>query len=498
LHDVRVSAQQQTAVSTVQTASPSGRAARFAGLLEENGTLVMILAAFAAVLITHLPSSLAPDGWMALLSGREIAQHGLPSHDTLTVWAHGHRWVDQQWLAQLVLYELHRLGGLKLVMLVHAALVTCGLVGAALLARRLGGTARSATWVCLPVVVAVWPGAAVMRPQSFAYVLFVAVLWLLLDELRSPSRRVYLVLPLLALWANLHGSVIVGSALVSGFALVELFVSLRATPRTVRRRSPLLLVAPWLCVFVSPYATSLPGYYRDVLFSGGFGHYVTEWAPTTLTLQNAPVFLLAAGGLWLLGRTAGTASAFETLAFLGLTILALDAVRNAVWLGLLALVVLPRLVDSLRSSVVEPARLNRLLATAMLVGVLVAIAGVATEPASWFTPAFPSAASDAAATAAGRNGKVFANEQYADWLMWSHPELAGRVAYDSRFELLTRRQLQTVVDFRNRVGAWTSAVNGYSVLVLDRTQDGDAAQALLARHAFHRIKRADDALVLGR
>src|SRR5690349_21228339 len=184
-----------------------GRVARLAANLEENGTLVVVVAAFAAVLIAHLRTALAADGWMALLSGRVVAQHGLPSHDTLTIWAHGRRWVDQQWLAQLVLYELERLGGLRLVLLVHAALVTLGLGGAAALARRLGGSARSATWVALPVLIAFWPGAAIMRPQSFAYVLFVGVLWLLLADQQRHSRRVYLVLPLLVVWANLHGSV---------------------------------------------------------------------------------------------------------------------------------------------------------------------------------------------------------------------------------------------------------------------------------------------------
>src|SRR2546423_6589379 len=142
------------------------RAARLAASLEENGTLVVVVAAFAAVLIAHLRTALAADGWMALLSGRVVAQHGLPSHDTLTIWGHGRKWVDQQWLAQLVLYELERLGGLRLVLLVHAALVTLGLGGAAALPPRLGGSARSATWVALPVLIAFWPGAAIMRPQS--------------------------------------------------------------------------------------------------------------------------------------------------------------------------------------------------------------------------------------------------------------------------------------------------------------------------------------------
>jgi hypothetical protein len=470
-------------------------AARLSLGLEENGTLVMAVSAFAVVLITHLRSALAADGWMALLSGRVVAQHGLPSHDTLTIWAHGRHWVDQQWLAQLALYGLDRLGGLTLVLLVHAFLVIGALGAAAALARRRGGSARSATWVALPVLVAYWPEAVVMRPQSFAYPLFVAVLWVLVDELRQPSRRVYLVLPLLVLWANLHGSVVVGAAVVSAFAVAELAAGLRSRPRTVHARSLVLLAAPWLCVLASPYATSLPHYYR-LIFSSAFGSYVTEWAPTTLTLAHAPVYLLALGGLWLFGRTGNRASWFEKLAFLGLTVLAFDAVRNAAWLALFSLVVLPHLIDALRAPAVEPKRLNRLLALAMLALVLVATLGVAFEPESWFTQSYPAAAGNAAAAAAGAHGRVFANETYADWLVFEHPQLAGRIAYDSRFELLTTQQLKSVQGFRNLVAGWRRTVRGYSALGLDRLDDSRPIAALVRTKGARVVSRRGPVVVL--
>jgi hypothetical protein len=483
-------------IATTREAGGRQRSTRLGTLLEENGTLVFVVAAFAAALLTHLRTvALAADGWMALLSGKVVA-HGLPSHDTLTIWAHGRRWVDQQWLAQLVLYELDRLGGLRLVLLVHVALVTLGFGGAALLARRLGGSARSATWVALPVLVAFWPGAAVMRPQSFAYVLFVVVLWLLLDDLRGPSRRVFGVLPLLVLWANLHGSVVVGAALASGYALVELAGSLWRKPRTAPARSLVLLVAPWLCVLASPYATSLPHYYRTI-FSSGFGSYVTEWAPTTLTLVNIPVYLLALGGLWLLGHTGSLTSAFEKLAFLGLSLLALDAVRNAVWLALLSLALLPRLVDTLRAPAVEPRRLNRMLAIVTLAGVVVATVGVAFEPLSWFTrDGYPAAAGNAAASAAGSQARVFANEAYADWLVFEHPQLAGRIAYDSRFELLTGRQLRSVTEFRNLVAGWRSTVRGYDVFVLNKDDDRKPIRALVRAREARVVARRGQIVVL--
>jgi hypothetical protein len=494
LHEAAVSTQQQAASAAAPVVRRPTVLGRLSLGLEENGTVVMAVAAFAIVLVTHLRTALAADGWMALLSGRVVAQHWLPSHDTLTIWAHGHDWVDQQWLAQLALYGLDRLGGLPLVLLVHAFLASAALGGAAAVARRLGGSARSTTWVALPVLIAYWPEASIMRPQSFAYPLFVAVLWLLADELRQPSRRVYLVLPLLVLWANLHGSVIVGAALVSAFGLVETVGSLRSKPRTVATRSLVLLAAPWLCVLASPYATSLPHYYR-LVFSSGFGKYVTEWAPTTLTIAHAPVYLLALGGFWLLGRTR-SASWFEKLAFLGLTLLAFDAVRNGVWLALVALVVLPRLLDELRAPAVEPKRLNRLLALAMLALVGVATLGVAFEPSSWFTQGYPAAAGRAAVAAAGAHGRVFANERYADWLVFEHPQLAGRIAYDSRFELLTGRQLRSVTAFRNRIAGWRGTVRGYSVLVLDRYDDAEPIRTLVRTRRARVAARRSPVVVL--
>jgi hypothetical protein len=441
---------------------------RIAAFLEENGALLVVLGSLAIVMVASLRSSLLPDGWMALVSGREIAAHGLPSHETLTVWAHGRRWVDQQWLAQLLLYGLWRGGGLKLALFVHAALSVGAFAAAAVLARRLGASARSTTWISLPVLVTFYPGASVMRTQSFAYPLFVAVFWLLVTDARKPSRRVFAVLPLLAVWANLHGSVLLGAALVSLAGLVGL---------------------------VSPYALHLPAYYENVLRGSGFSRFVTEWAPTTLTLVTVPLYLLMVGGVWLLGRTRNRLSAFEKLAFLTTAVLAFQTVRDMVWFGLVALVLLPRLLDEVIPSVPEPRRLNRLLAAAICGGVVIAVVGVATNPASWFERDFPAAAADAAAAAAGPQGRVLATSPFADWLLWTHPELAGRVAFDARFELLTPVQLERAARFLGRSGSWTATANPYRVLVLGKQDDGQLRAALLGS-GLARVVRIDRNVVV--
>jgi hypothetical protein len=467
LHEVPVNARQETIGPAPGTAGAKQTAlARVGRALEKDGTVVVVVAAFAATLITHLRTALAADGWMALLSGRVVAQHGLPSHDTLTAWTAGRRWTDQQWLAQLSFYGLWRLGGIKLALLAHALLVTSGIGIAALVGRMRGATARSVVWVAIPVLIAYYQVASVMRPQSFAFPLFSATLWLLLADARRPSRRVFFVLPLLVLWANLHGSVILGAGLVALAGLVPMLQQRRPSARGVT-----LLLAPWACILASPYALHLPAYYEKILVGGNFKEFVTEWAPTTLTAKTAAVYLIVLGGLWLLGRAGRQAPLFDQLAFVFAAVLAFDAIRNTAWVGLVALAVLPPLVDRLRGgAVVEPARLNRILGVTMLAAVVISVAGVAAKPTSWFTQGFPPAAAQATASSAGPNGRVFAMSDFADWVLWTRPELSGRIAFDARFELLSPKEVQRIARFQARAGNWLATVRGYSVFVVDRSQ----------------------------
>jgi hypothetical protein len=471
---------------------------RLSHALEKNGTLVVVLGAFGIVMIAALRQGLVVDGWMALVSGREIAQHGLPSHDPLAIWTHGQRWIDQQWLAQLVFYWLVKAGGVKLALLVHALLGVGALVATAVLARRLGGTARTTTWLCLPVFVAYYPEAAVLRPQSFAYPLFAAVLWLLVTDARAPSRRVFLALPLIVLWANLHGSVLLGAGLVALAGACQVVGGLTASPRHLSVRGIVLAVAPWPFLFASPYALHLPAYYEKILVGGNFSHFVSEWAPTTLTVSTAPVYLLVIGGAWLVGRAGDRVSTFEKLALLITAILAFQALRNAAWLGLVALAVLPSMIDTLRRSPVEPKHLNRLLATAVLAGLVVALVAVVAKPTSWFTHDFPPAAADVAARAAGTDGRVFAMSPYADWLLWSEPSLRGRVAFDARFELLSKAQVAHIGDVQSRVGNWRSLLRGYDVIVLGRHDDKKLIADLVRSRSARVLGVGADVVVLRR
>src|SRR6202034_3387988 len=72
--------------------------------------------------------------------------------------------------------------------------------------------------------------------------------------------------------------------------------------------------------------------------------------------------------------------------------------------------------------------------------------------------------------------RVLADVRFADWLLWRDPALAGRIAYDTRWELLTPAQMNSLQAVFGVSGAnWKQAAHGYRLLVLDELHDPSAA-----------------------
>jgi hypothetical protein len=456
----------------------AGRRSRGA-LLDRNVFVVCVLAACCAAQAEFVRGTVASDSWYSLLGGRIVAHSGLPHTDTLTVMTLGLSWVDQQWLAHLGLYALWSAGGWRLTGVVAILLYLAAFTVTATAARRRGASDRS---VAIILAFGYLTGLAntVIRAQIWTYLVFALLLALLLADARRPSRRVFLVFPLLVLWANLHGSVVVGAALVSlsGLTLIVTGVRTRSSHGALWWRAGALVVLPWPCILVSPYGLALPGYYRSVLDNPTLSQSVSEWAGTTL--RGNPVFFVALlGGLWLATRSRTALTLFEQLALWLAALLGLLAVRNVVWYALVAAAVLPAALDAAWSPSNAPRqkRLNLALAGGALAAAALSLAGLASHASSWWERSYSRAGLAAVAKAARQDPslRVFANERYGDWLLFNDPALTGRVAYDIRFELLPTKTFKKIVTFRSEHGYdWQAVTRGYGLLVLDPAGDRGA------------------------
>jgi hypothetical protein len=66
------------------------------------------------------------------------------------------------------------------------------------------------------------------------------------------------------------------------------------------------------------------------------------------------------------------------------------------------------------------------------------------------------------------NAQVFADETYADWLLWVRPELRNRIAYDARFELLRAGEFTKLSDYGEKRGnRWRDTAAGFNVFAYE-------------------------------
>jgi hypothetical protein len=460
--------------------------------------LGLAIIALAAIQLANLPSSFDVDSWLALVTGRDLWQHGLPHHETLTLLTHGSAWIDQQWLAQLVIYGLYKAGGLALVGLVNAALLVSAVGGAAIAARRLGAhpvTIMVTLALCLFMI----EPSREVRTQELALPLFVALVYLLATDSRAPSRRVYWCLPLLALWANIHGTVTLGVGLVALHAATVLWERRRSLTSSWRAwiRPVVLGAGAPLTLLVSPYGLGMVSYYRTMLAGSAVRDHVTEWQPITFSPGTAAVFFILAGvAIWSFGRQPSRTTLWERLALLALAAGSIAVNRNALFFGLFALMLLPVSVGSLRDPLtppraqprVSPGRrglINLLLSLGAIGGLLAAVIATAVAPDSRFEPGYAGRAALLGAvtrvTHAAPSLGILAEDRFADWLLWEQPQLNGHVENDSRFELLSSGQLDSLNKVFGVDGPrWKSGARGLRLVLLDRHYVADAVTAFRA------------------
>jgi hypothetical protein len=458
------------------------------------------VALVGTVLLVGVRYAFHQDAWLALTAGREVWNGGIPHHDTLTAMTSGRRWIDEQWLSQLAIYGLFRLGGLPLVAVGHVALVVTSLYAAVAAGRRLGADRRTLALLLFPCALLVL--LAPVRTQPYAYPMFVATVYLLARDSRSPEARVYWTLPLLVLWANVHGSAVLGAGLVAlrGLTILAEHWRGQGRPRGGRLAGVMLTIAAPLCLFATPYGIGTARYYGATLLNHDFAKLVSEWKPvTSVAIAAVPLFVLAGLALWSMGRHPNRSTPWERIALLVVLIAAIAALRNVVWAGF-AVLILPAISlasDSVRDS--PRPRLDRAIALVGAAAISLAVITTLARPDRDFEPRYPAGALRAVeqATRDDPQLSVFADPRFADWLLWRAPRLRHRVAFDIRFELQPPGGLERIARTLKATGVdWKHAARGFRLVVLAPGDTPDSARGFRMETGRRILFQDDDALVI--
>jgi hypothetical protein len=231
-------------------------------------------------------------GWH-IRTGQMVLHNGAaPSVDPFSFSRAGQPWFAWEWLSDALfamIYAWRGMGGVA----AFAAAVLCGaaVVLFAWLLRR-----ESGIWVAAAVTLASVSASTIhylARPHIFSILLYTVSLWLIDEDRRHPSWRVWLLVPLSAVWVNLHG----------GFVSLPLVLGLLTVVARGEHRWPAVKrygILGLLCLvatLVNPYGWRLDVHVVRFLNASWILDYVQEFQSPNIRSESMVMFaiLLLAG-----------------------------------------------------------------------------------------------------------------------------------------------------------------------------------------------------------
>lgn len=221
-----------------------------------------------------------PDLWGHIRFGQAVlAAHHLITRDTYSYTAFGQQWSNHEWLTEVLMAAAYNALGVIGLKLWKLACVTATML---LVAIGMGETGAPPT-----VQLNLFALAAVglvpqmeFRPQLFTFALTAAMLAILARHNYRRAAPLWLLIPLMAFWANLHGGFIMGIAvlaLYAAMATLEDFVSGAVLRRGLALGA--LTLAAFVATMVTPYGLKTWSPVLHALRNPMTRIAVTDWQP---------------------------------------------------------------------------------------------------------------------------------------------------------------------------------------------------------------------------
>jgi X-X-X-Leu-X-X-Gly heptad repeat protein len=261
--------------------------------------------------------------WLAAL-GHVIAQrHTIPAGVPFAAESTSH-WANALVLAELIFNGLERTLGDRGLMLAQLVAVAGAIIVLARDARDDGAEPIGISAALLLAGLGALSSLAIVRVQLFSLALFPVLVAILRAQTRASSRAIWWVVPLLALWSNLHGVALLGLGLVLAYLLLERG---RGQPRLAIAVGGASIAA----LFLTPALGHTFNYYDGVVTNLAAQRGQGMWGPLSL---SSPLDLMLLVTALLLGARMWRARArlweWSVVAALGL--LTIHASRDGVWL----------------------------------------------------------------------------------------------------------------------------------------------------------------------
>jgi hypothetical protein len=446
------------------------------------------------------------DFWWHLKMGQVIVNtFTIPRTDIFSFTASGKLFVVQNWLAEIFLYGIFKIGGIPLILFTNSILLALALIPICFLCRKATNSlaamvfSESLAAICIQSIV---------RPQVFSFVLFAIFYWLLVSYCDGKQNRIWFLPALMVFWVNLHGAFVLGLALVCIFLACEAarayFPGLQSN--LSRRQLCILGIVLVLCMvgtLANPEGYKVYDYIRTVVNDPSSRQFVVEWQPPGVnTLSGAVLFYIPYFVLTLVLIGAKRRPTLTELALYGaFSIFGMTAIRNSTWFLLVATPIIARYLPQveflewfhkpkrdLRLSgpkVTLPYRENQFLNFIIIVAALFALAIQSPwlHQNSLLDPKTPVGAMDYIDQHALK-GNIYHPQAYGDYLIWRlWPR--QRSFFDGRVHLFGEsfvKSCQQII----RDTQWEKLLEPYQIryLLLAKEKSG-SDEMKLENKAFH-------------
>jgi hypothetical protein len=431
------------------------------------------------------------DTYWQVAVGQWILDHGsMPRVDVYSFSMPGEAWISSSWLAQVIYALSYNLAGWSgpVVVAAGAIAATFALL-AHFLERRIPST--YAALVALAAMVLSTPHFFA-RPHVLALPLMVG--WahglMTASERREPPS--FWLLPLIALWANLHGGFVFGLVLAGAFAIDGLWNAEPSQRKPLALRWAAFGLAALAACCLTPYGWESIVASRKILDLGELLRLISEWAPadfSKLSPFEFTILVLIAGALYRGVRLSPPRIALV----LGLLHMALSHSRNLEIFALLLPIVV--LTPVSQQFALQPNRQGRVTPAAVVV--LAAALGISTwtlaAHGAYAPPKTQSPAAAVEAVKAHHLQRVLNDRAFGGYLIWRQMP----VFIDGRAELYGERftmAYYNALELKN-VGQFLALLkdNDIDGLML---QPGTPALGLLEHLGGWRRVYADDVAIL--
>ena len=279
-----------------------------------------------------------PDTLWQIRVGQWIIDHrAVPETDVYSFTMRGQPWISTQWLAQVLYAKTYAIAGWS-----GPVVLAAGAIAAtfALLAKFLSARLTPAASVMIVVGALLLTAAHLLaRPHVLALPVLVAWVGGLIaaaDRGEAPSPWL---LPLMTLWANLHGGFVFGLALIAPIALDAVWRKDPAARKSLAWRWIGFACAALAASCITPYGWNALLASGKILSLGQALPLIGEWHPVSFGRLGAfEICLLAVLGLALWRGV--VLPPLRIVLLLGLLHMALSAARNLEVLALVAPIVL--------------------------------------------------------------------------------------------------------------------------------------------------------------